>query len=115
LRAAIGMTFVIQSSPALLEPQGSNPAGWALDALVFVVGASFILGLLMPLAGALLALTILSFRLWHPAFDPGLLDALTLKTMVTVVGVVLLGPGAYSADAHLFGRRKIIIPRATNS
>lgn len=115
MRAAIGITFVIQSSPVLLEPYGSNPAGWALDALVFALGASFVLGLLVPLAGVLLALTIVALRLWHSAFDPSLFDTLNLQTMATVVGIVLLGPGAYSADAHLFGRRRIIIPRATNS
>jgi hypothetical protein len=26
----------------------------------------------------------------------------------------LLGPGAYSLDARLFGRREIIIPQASN-
>lgn len=115
LRAAIGVSFVVKSSPALLELQGSNAAGWALDALLFVVGASFILGLLMPLAGAILVLTISVFNLWHLAFVPSLLNPLTLQTIAVVVAAVLLGPGAYSADAHLFGRRKIIIPRATNS
>ena len=31
-----------------------------------------------------------------------------------LVELILAGPGAYSVDAHLFGRREIIIPRATS-
>jgi hypothetical protein len=29
------------------------------------------------------------------------------------LAVALIGPGAYSLDARLFGRREIIIPRAS--
>jgi hypothetical protein len=29
--------------------------------------------------------------------------------------IVLLGPGAYSLDARLFGRREIIIPQASRT
>jgi uncharacterized membrane protein YphA (DoxX/SURF4 family) len=31
-----------------------------------------------------------------------------------VIAVILLGPGAFSFDARLFGRREIIIPRMSN-
>ena len=33
----------------------------------------------------------------------------------TLVEVLLTGPGAYSIDARLFGRREIIIPRINSS
>jgi uncharacterized membrane protein YphA (DoxX/SURF4 family) len=31
-----------------------------------------------------------------------------------LIAVILLGPGAFSFDAHLFGRREIIIPRMSS-
>jgi hypothetical protein len=39
-------------------------------------------------------------------------DVMTCLVMVVAVAVILLGPGALSLDARLFGRREIIIPRA---
>jgi hypothetical protein len=32
---------------------------------------------------------------------------------VMSIAITLLGPGAFSLDAHLFGRREIIIPGAS--
>ncbi len=35
--------------------------------------------------------------------------------MILAAVIALLGPGAYSLDARLFGRREIIIPPASRS
>jgi hypothetical protein len=34
---------------------------------------------------------------------------------VILVEILLVGPGAYSIDSRMFGRREIIIPRTTSS
>jgi hypothetical protein len=51
---------------------------------------------------------------WIPAPDPYLIGTHAGAWFVTIVaiGVALLGPGAYSIDSYLFGRREIIIPPA---
>jgi len=49
---------------------------------------------------------------WFPAPPLASLGAtLTAAMMVaTAIGVALLGPGAFSVDGQLFGRREIVIP-----
>jgi uncharacterized membrane protein YphA (DoxX/SURF4 family) len=82
---------------------------------VVSISVSFVLvlGLLTPIAGSIAALCymIIGFELFvwtGPTRFESTLVATQLATMSLVL--VLLGPGAYSLDARLFGRREIIIP-----
>lgn len=68
--------------------------GWAWMAAVLIV-----LGSLLPLG--ILAALFLS------CLDPGLQG---WPTAGLLVGLLLLGPGAYSVDAVLFGRRVVELP-----
>jgi hypothetical protein len=49
------------------------------------------------------------YRPPHRSDDLPALEGLS----VMAVTVALLGPGAYSVDARLFGRREIVVPRAS--
>jgi hypothetical protein len=55
--------------------------------------------------------------LWFPTPIPDLLAARLASVFVDTIAsaIFLLGPGAFSLDARLFGRRKIIIPPASRS
>ena len=99
--------------------KGPNPtsAVWFLGLAALVGGGLLLIGFLTPVVGALVAGGAVSIALSvFPActqtlFDskPALVFALTM--LLTLIG---LGPGAYSVDARVFGRREIIIPpRAT--
>ena len=35
---------------------------------------------------------------------------IALIIVIVAIGIALLGPGAYSVDSYLFGRREIVIP-----
>jgi putative oxidoreductase len=74
--------------------------------LVAAGAATFLLvGLWTPAAGVLLAVAELCLTFSHP-IDPWrhiLLGALG-------VALAMLGPGAWSVDARLFGRKRIHIP-----
>ena len=80
----------------------------------FLLGVFFTLGFLTPVAGSLgmigglmIWLTIIpdcSSSLSHSSYSLFLMGVLTLE-------VLLVGPGAYSLDARIFGRREIVIPR----
>jgi len=75
-------------------------------------GAAIILGLLTPLAGSVVGLGIIALQLCQVPFPPGsLLNAAHPAFFVATVAIsiVLLGPGALSIDARLFGRREIIV------
>lgn len=61
---------------------------------------------------ALVALVAIGVHLWAPhdaAPTIGSARAAILATGIAI-GLVMLGPGAYSVDALLFGRREIVIP-----
>ena len=68
--------------------------------------ALLLIGLWTPLAGVLLAVAELSLAVSHPA-DPW------LHIILGALGAALamLGPGAWSVDARLFGRKRIQIPQ----
>jgi uncharacterized membrane protein YphA (DoxX/SURF4 family) len=73
-----------------------------------LVGSSLLLGFLTPLCAAFIFLggAVLIFL----SFQRGDLGLSAFCITVISAAVILLGPGAFSIDARLFGRREIIIP-----
>lgn len=82
------------------------------------IGALLLIGYLTPVAGVLAALVCVSSAFsWFPVSSPELFkDKLSaLLGAIIVAALVCLGPGAFSLDARLFGRREIIIPNSPPS
>ena len=78
-------------------------AGWQHLAFLILLGFLCI-GLLTPVVWGLAAAGVV-FELAHTA------DVLPLHSLIVVLATLslaFLGPGAYSADARLFGRRVVI-------
>jgi uncharacterized membrane protein YphA (DoxX/SURF4 family) len=86
--------------------------------LAVASGALLLVGLLTPFAGILVGLGGIGVALsWFPEIGPNMLDT-TLSIIFLVImaaAIVLVGPGALSLDARLFGRREIIIPSTSRS
>ncbi len=85
--------------------------------LEIVSGTLLLLGLLTPISGAVAWLTGACVALsLLPCSIPGVADArlAAVYLLVIVAAVVLLGPGAFSIDARLFGPREISIPTPSN-
>ena len=79
--------------------------------LVEAAGALFLLaGLWTPVLGALVALDELWIGFSLNSSQP---DARWIHIFLAVLtaGVAMLGPGAWSIDAHLFGRKRFDIDR----
>jgi uncharacterized membrane protein YphA (DoxX/SURF4 family) len=77
-----------------------------------------LVGFMTPVASAVVAFT--ATGLWVsmiPEPHPNLLPSKLIIAFLAAVaaGIVLVGPGAYSVDARLFGLREIIIPRTRSS
>jgi hypothetical protein len=106
LRAGIG-AIVIGKTVTTLVPglQGGELAGLVVGACI---GALLIVGLLTPVAGAALCASTL-FAMRGPSGVGAASDASLLLALVSSA-LVLVGPGAYSFDARLFGPREIIVP-----
>jgi uncharacterized membrane protein YphA (DoxX/SURF4 family) len=88
-------------------------SAWAVGSLAIAVGAAIFVGFLTPAASAAATVGYLMMGV-----SPSLmteanhhLSALTAFNLAAIsAALALLGPGAFSLDARLFGRREIIIP-----
>ena len=114
LRAGVGVTAVLHGIVCLADT-GHLAFGISLAGIVAVAsGAALLVGFLTPLAGALVGLGAIGTMFsWLPPPPANQFETppMTTLVMVVAVAIVLLGPGALSIDARLFGRREIIIPR----
>lgn len=102
LRLAAGIGLVAQGILAL---RGAPPLGPALlHILTIGVGLLLLVGLWTPIAGTMLAI----LALVHAAFH--LTNPWTCLLMgILGAALALLGPGAWSVDARLFGWKRIRI------
>jgi uncharacterized membrane protein YphA (DoxX/SURF4 family) len=103
---------------SLIAAPGTQSIGsWSIGLLGVVVGTALLLGILTPVAGALAALCNLCSVFWFEVSGAGARGNLVITVYLIIMSmvVVLLGPGAFSLDAYLFGRREIVIPEARRS
>jgi len=117
LRAAIGLAAVAQGGVYLSGRDDSALWTWAAGLLALATGSTLLVGCLAPFACIRLRLGITAMALsWSTAYTPDLLHGGLFLLIVVgmAAATALLGPGAYSLDARLFGRREIIIPQASN-
>ena len=81
-------------------------------------GALLLVGLVTPIAGAVVGVEgigVLSSVL-PSCTPPQVLSGISLVFAAAILmAIIILGPGAFSLDARLFGRREIIIPRRSDS
>ncbi|WP_232823594.1 hypothetical protein [Dyella sp. C9] len=90
-----------------LEMAARQP--WHVDdwqlALVVLLGLAIVLGVMTSIAG----MVLLGLFAWSGLTTAALSPAM-LGPCLQIVALILLGPGAYSLDARLFGRRTIELP-----
>jgi hypothetical protein len=114
LRAVLAFTLLIQGTAYLRDP-ASTVAVWGVGLGAIAAGALFLAGLLTPLVGGVTAIGWIALWAFSPlAGKVGILGSSADVVYVAsiLISVILLGPGAFSADARIFGRREIIIPPA---
>jgi putative oxidoreductase len=107
MRLVAGVTLVSCGIVGLWgEPQLERAI---LHILSTGAGLLLLAGLWTPIAGVLAAV----IELWYTFSEPG--NALIHIMLATLaIGVALMGPGAWSVDARLFGWKKIYIPERKN-
>ena len=112
LRIVVGGAASIQGAVYLTQMVDANALMWLSGVLAVVSGLALVAGFLTPAAGAVAGLTTLFIvATWAPPNTFLLIDRLAAVILiVNAAALALLGPGALSMDARLFGRREIIIP-----
>jgi uncharacterized membrane protein YphA (DoxX/SURF4 family) len=102
LRAAVAVPLMQRVIVQLLT--ASLPA--PLELVAAAAALLLLVGLWTPVAGALVTVAELVLAWSHPS-EPWPFVQLAILGAV----LALLGPGAWSVDARLFGRKEIRIPR----
>jgi uncharacterized membrane protein YphA (DoxX/SURF4 family) len=105
MRLVAGGALVARAAMALAAGLALGAA--ALQAFILVIGVLMIVGLWTPFA-AVLAAVIAG---WSASSNPGE-AGFDLLLATLGVALALLGPGAWSIDARLFGWKRVEIHRA---
>ena len=101
LRVVAGAAAIAHSGSYLAQSPAPTPAVWAIVLMWIAGGLAIVVGFVTPAAATAVAVTTMVMAVnWQTA---------VLVTTDAIV-LALVGPGAHSIDAYLFGRREIIIP-----
>ena len=112
MRLTVGLSAIVQGAYAFIGSH-SLILGSVIGSLEILVGAALLIGFLTPIAGASASLGNLGTAFtWSLTSGGNAHDKTFAALYLTVISIAitLLGPGAFSLDARLFGRREIIIP-----
>ena len=102
MRMVVGIASVVRR---IIELQSAPPISLAMiHVLAMAAGILLLAGLWTPIAGLLLAIIEIWSAFTHP-YDPW--SYILLGTLCAALA--MLGPGAWSVDARLFGWKRIDI------
>ena len=105
LRALAGATLIAQ----ILSYVGSTKLSvlsLVVTALVLIIASCLLVGFMTPIAAMVLGVGAIALAA-SQTFET---NQTLLNVIVLTIAIVLLGPGAFSIDARMFGRREILIP-----
>ena len=106
LRLLVGVTLIAQTVTQVRSTELSA-SEWLMASLIILGAGCLLVGFVTPVTAILIGLV--SITLAFSSF------AQTVDIVVQSAVIALLGPGAFSIDARMFGRREILIPNASRS
>jgi putative oxidoreductase len=102
MRLAVGASLIIERIPMLwVIPQS---LGLEVRVALVCLGISLLCGLWTPIMASIAAVIELLIT-----FSPAGNSATHVLLAILSISLALLGPGAWSIDAHIFGRKRIDI------
>ena len=114
LRLALGLTGVFEG--LLWAARDASFPSQCLGVTLASAGFFVVLGLFTSLSATTAAVSVALRATWRPPVPhPFVLHGQEATVIIIVVGIAiaLMGPGVFSLDCRLFGRREVIIPRRT--
>jgi uncharacterized membrane protein YphA (DoxX/SURF4 family) len=118
LRLAVASSAIDRGVWVLVASDSSTFALRILAVTAILAGLALLIGFITPVISALTTIgyLVMSGSLLLQGGTVLRYDAITaLDLAVVSIALVLLGPGAFSLDARLFGKREIIIPEGRRS
>jgi hypothetical protein len=116
MRGTVGITVGAQAW-LFVASKDTDLLTAAPAAALVVCGVGLAAGIFTPVCSTLVGLgyALVLFTSFGKAMLPRLDCAAAAVGMAACVGLGLLGPGAFSIDARLFGHREIFIPATDDS
>jgi hypothetical protein len=108
IRLTVAGTILFLHLFFLFDLIKSTFRGWLIGALSVVFSATMILGFFTPVVSAFICIGGSLFLILAPR---GMGSSFVVYLIIFSFVILLLGPGAYSVDARLFGRREIILSK----
>jgi putative oxidoreductase len=102
LRLAAGGSL-IADRVASLAPLPATPL-WEFDIALICAGSCLCLGIWTPVAGVFVAVAEIAMAVFQPVHSQS-----ELLLAIVAISLTLLGPGAWSVDALMFGRKRITV------
>ena len=109
----VGLILIAQGLPYLIDWSHLRGVTLAAGTLAVASGSCLLFGFLTPIAVIFVVIGSLGFALSTlavPVLDLFESDLVIVNVIVISIAIALLGPGAFSLDARMFGRREIPIP-----
>ena len=102
LRALVAVTLVVQTLTYIASAK-LNLLSWLVVALILIIASCLLVGFMTPVVTIVIGLSAAALVLFSSY------DSESLNVIVLTTAIALLGPGAFSIDARMFGRREILI------
>ena len=108
MRGFVSMTLISHTVPYVAQHTKVSPLGWIVIGFSLASAVSLLAGFMTPVIATTIAIgaSLLAVS--------GLLSS-PFAVIIPAAAIALLGPGAYSLDARMFGRREIFVPNTSRS
>lgn len=107
LRGFVSVTLISRTVAYIAQAKVS-PIGWVVIGLSFASAACLFAGFMTPLISTAVAIGASVLAISGFVSPP-------FAVITLAVTIALLGPGAFSLDARMFGRREILVPNTSRS
>ena len=104
MRLLVGITLIAETL-TYVGSEKLSLLSWLVAAAVFVIASCLLVGFMTPVAAIVIGLAAVALVL-SSIFATG---QTAFNVIVLTTAIALLGPGAFSIDARMFGRREIVI------